>query len=167
MQIPEVTFPGSSYSSTFNPDYVSDYGFTSTNWLKFTDGTDFAGFWGYTNESNGDVQGLGVIERDSVCAQGFLDEIGSAEYTWISPKPSQRVTKPEYPAEYKEQIELLQAQKDLLTQGILPEHEHSEKAETALVVITVLIWVAVIILMAVFMFQMCKQKKGGSAVHRE
>jgi len=102
-----------------------------------------------------------------VCAQGFLDEIGSASYTWISPKPSQAVSKPEYPEEYAEQIKELEAQKELLQQGILPEHEHSEKAETALVVITVLIWVAVIILMAVFAFQMCKQKKGGAAVHRQ
>jgi len=101
-----------------------------------------------------------------VCAQGFLDELGAAAYTWISPKPSQLVTPPEYPEEYKKQIEELQAQKELLTQGILPEHEHSEKAETALVVITVLIWIAVIILMAVFTFQMCKSKKGGSAIHR-
>lgn len=160
---PQWTFPG---SGAYRDNASFDYGFTSTNYVKFWEGRDIAGLWGYTN-ADGDLAGLGFVERDSNCAQEFLNELGASAYTWISPKPSQLVSPPPYPEEYKEQIEELQAQKDLLTQGILPEHEHSEKAETALVVITVLIWVAIIILMAVFAFQMCKQNKGGAAIHRE
>ena len=114
VQQPEVNFPDSSFSSWRRYNNY-DYGFSSTNWIKFDgESKDFAGWYGYTNDS-GDLQGLGIIERDSTCAQEFLNELGSAEYTWISPKPSQLVTKPEYPEEYAEQIKELEAQKELLS----------------------------------------------------
>ena len=65
VQMPETNFPdGSAYYR--NSGY--NYGFESTNWIKFWNGLDFAGFWGYTDAETGHLRGLGVIERDSVCA---------------------------------------------------------------------------------------------------
>lgn len=64
------------------------------------------------------------------------------------------------PAKYKDEVEQLQRQREDIQAGNLPQHEHDEKVETGLIVVTVLVWVAVAILLAVMIFQMCKQKGG-------
>ncbi len=114
--------------------------------------------WGTTRE-DGTLAGLGFIERDSKCTQEFLDEVGEENYTWVSPKPSELVTRPEYPEEYKSEIQNLLESKDLIASGQLPQHEHEEKAETGLVVVTIIVYVAVAILLMVMIYQYCKEKK--------
>jgi hypothetical protein len=63
------------------------FAYVNTNWVKFDGVTDLAGLWGTVRE-DGNLAGLGFIERDSRCTQDFLDEIGEGGYTWVSPKPS-------------------------------------------------------------------------------
>jgi len=69
------------------------------------------------------------------------------------------LVKPEVPEKYQAEVEKLAKQREALQQGVLPQHEHDEKVETGLIVVTVIVWVAVAILLAVMIFQMCKEKK--------
>ncbi len=134
------------------------FAYVNTNWVEFDGTVDLAGLWGTTRE-DGTLAGLGFIERDSKCTQEFLDEVGEENYTWVSPKPSELVTRPEYPEEYKSEIQNLLESKDLIASGQLPQHEHEEKAETGLVVVTIIVYVAVAILLMVMIYQYCKEKK--------
>ena len=43
----------------------------------------------------------------------------------------------------------------------MEEHEHDDLAEVALVVITVLVYVALMALVAVLIYQYCQEKKSG------
>jgi len=141
----------------------SFFAYVNTNWVRFNDGTDLAGLWGTVRE-DGNLAGLGFIERDSRCTQDFLDEIGEGSYSWTSPKPSQLVSRPEYPDEYRSEIEELLGSKDQIASGRLPQHEHDEKAETGLVIVTILVYVALAVLIMVMIYQHCKEKK---MMHRD
>ena len=50
---------------------------------------------------------------------------------------------------------------------IIPTHTHDAEAETGLVVVTVLVWLAVAALIGVFIYQFCKEKKSNSAIAYE
>jgi len=62
---PNLLFGGSSNGLSYQ----------GSEYIRFTEGTDFAGFWGKVDES-GNLASLGIIERDSVCTQSFLDKLG-------------------------------------------------------------------------------------------
>ena len=50
---------------------------------------------------------------------------------------------------------------------IIPTHSHDAEAETGLVVVTILVWLAVAALIGVFIYQFCKEKKSNSAIAYE
>ena len=50
---------------------------------------------------------------------------------------------------------------------IIPTHSHDAEAETGLVVVTILVWLAVAALIAAFIYQFCKEKKSNSAIAYE
>ncbi len=74
---------------------------------------------------------------------------------------------PERTPEHVIDLEKIEVELQTLRAGEIEQHEHDEKAEKGLVAVTIIIWVAVIILMLVFIFQYCREKKGGSSVTRE
>jgi len=134
--------------------------FEGTNFVRFTEGTDFAGLYGKVNE-DGYLNALGFIERDSVCTQAFLDTLGVEGYDWNASKGASFGAPSTYTADFKARVELLnddEAQELLATAPVVPEHSHGEEAETGLVVVTVLIWVAIAIIMMVCIFMYCKMK---------
>jgi len=47
-----------------------------------------------------------------------------------------------------------------IKEGKLPEHQHEDEQEAGMIAVTVLVWVAVIILMGGLIAMMCKKKKG-------
>lgn len=49
----------------------------------------------------------------------------------------------------------------------IPSHEHDNAAEGGLVAVCVIIWVAVAILIIVFFYQYCKEKKGNQSIAYE
>jgi len=70
---PEFTFG-------VDTDVVS---FDGSDYIRFTEGTDFAGLWGMV-AADGNLNGLGLIERNSVCTQAFFDKLGAEKYGWRS-----------------------------------------------------------------------------------
>lgn len=133
-------------------------GFADSNYVKFDGDRDFAGLWG-TVDDNGYMNSIGWIERDSVCAQGFWDELGASGYTWISPKPSNTVTTPEVPEKYKAEVEAILAQRESLRNGVLPEHDHDLNAERSLIAVTVLIWIGALVVCVCLIYSTCAKKK--------
>jgi hypothetical protein len=71
----------------------------STNWVRFTDGTDFAGLYGRVNEE-GNMSTLGFVERDSVCAESFLKKLGKDNYDWFAQVDGAFETPDTFPKEY-------------------------------------------------------------------
>ena len=49
----------------------------------------------------------------------------------------------------------------------IPSHEHDNAAEGGLIAVCVIIWIAVAVLIVVFFYQYCKEKKGNSAIAYE
>jgi hypothetical protein len=49
----------------------------------------------------------------------------------------------------------------------IPSHDHDNAAEGGLIAVCVIIWIAVAILIVVFFYQYCKEKKGNSAIAYE
>ena len=49
----------------------------------------------------------------------------------------------------------------------IPSHEHDSTAEGGLIAVCVIIWIAVAVLIIVFFYQYCKEKKGNSAIAYE
>ena len=133
-------------------------GFADSNYKKFNGDIDFAGLWGTTDDA-GYLNSFGWIERDSVCAQGFYDELGASGYTWISPKPSNTVTPPEVPEEYQSQVQALLDQRESLRNGVLPEHDHDLNAERSLIAVTVLIWIGALVVFICLVYSACGKKK--------
>ena len=132
---------------------------SDTNYVKFADQYDLAGLWGFEN-ADGSLAGLSFIMRDSKCTDKFRSATGSS-YSWTSPDPANTAVKPEPPEEYAEQVKALLAIKSGKTNVAavaVPTHEHDEKAETGLVVVIVLVWVACVILAGVFIFMYCKER---------
>ena len=164
MQLQTSRIPETKMTVSLSNDNF--YNFSEENWIKFNDAIDLAGFWGYEN-SDGTLAGLGFIGRDSKCTDRFRAATGS-NYSWISPDPSKLAVKPEAPEEYKDKVDALIKLQNNPTaavafldavNGTVPSHEHDEKAETGLVVVTVLIWVAVVIMAGVFVFMCIKDRK--------
>ena len=55
--------------------------YEGSEYIRFSEGTDFAGLWGKVDEK-GNLNSLGIVERDSVCTQSFLDKLGKDSYSW-------------------------------------------------------------------------------------
>lgn len=129
--------------------------------MRFTDGTDFAGLWGKVSKDGKKLNGLGFIERDSVCAQAFLDQLGVEGYNWNASKGSKFDSPEAYPTMYKSKLAILNDDEAVEAEGpsnTIPSHSHGEEAETGLVVVTVLIWVAIAIIVMVAIFMYCKMR---------
>ena len=137
------------------------------------------------------MRSLGFIQKDTACADNFKQKLGS-NYSWVSPIPGTEQTAEELPEEYRKYVqEKLDAKGSIIptenptedgefaagqeTQLSLddlgnfvnypvPSHEHDPETEGGLIAVTVLVWVAVLALIIVFVYQHMKAKKGGSAI---
>ena len=70
---PQLYFGGSNAGNALS--------YEGSEYIRFTEGTDFAGLWGKVDEA-GNLNSLGIVERDSVCTQSFLDKLGKDGYSW-------------------------------------------------------------------------------------
>ena len=145
-------------SSSNTREGTRSYPNKNYNWIK--SGSEFNkelfGFYGYEDAKTGDLNGLGFIVKDTKCVDGFTTDLGAA-YSWVSPKKGTEKSPPVRPTEYADQIEKLEAQASQIADGKISEHDHDDTAETALIVITVLVYAALMALVAVLIYQKCKK----------
>lgn len=145
------------------------YAFLNANWEAFEQNVrDFYGFYG-TNKANGDMGSIGFIGKKHSCWSQFT-AINPTTLTWTSPTLG-TVTRPTLPADYQAYLDA----KGTTTSSAgaisatsssagstsndtnedtakIPSHEHDFSAEGGLVAVTVLVWLAVIALVAIFMY---------------
>lgn len=148
----------------WNANGVADRTNTHTDFKEWGADHGLAGLMGHV-DANGDIQSLGWIVRDNACSQPFIDDLGSS-YSWTSPRTTV-ATIPQRSEQHKQQLVDIKDEMEKIRAGEIVEHDHDESAEKGLIAVTVIVWVAVIILALVFIYQMCMAKKGGNAVTRE
>ncbi len=84
------------------------FAFEGSNYVRFTEGTDLAGLWGTVN-SDGFMNSLGFVQRDSVCTQAFLNVLGVENYDWNATKEGAFEVPDTYTDAYKNRVESLNA----------------------------------------------------------
>ena len=139
-----------------------DRAYTNQNWIKTGPefGKEMFGLWGYADAETGNLNSIGFIEKDTECVSKFKSALGQA-YTWKTPLPGTELERPVRPAQYKEQILELEKSAKSIDEGKIPGHEHDDIAETALVVITVLVYVALMAMVGVLIYMCCQERKSG------
>lgn len=137
-----------------------DLTFQSDFWVPFDLGTDFAGFWGTTDE-DGYLAGLGIIQRDSVCTQAFLTAVGRASYDWNTKRPANFDVPSTYPAEYQERVRAMNDMKavtDASDTSTVPQHSHEAELDVGLIIAVIIVWVFAVSLMSAAIYRKCCKK---------
>lgn len=138
--------------------------FSSTFWVNFIEGYDFAGLHGYVSE-DGFLAGLGVVKRDSVCTQAFLTALGRYDYEWNTPRSDSFPVPSNYPAEYQQRVRLLNqrlspsaavaADDNSSTKQLFVSHTHEQVVETPAIIAVIAVWVIALILIVVIIVRRC------------
>ena len=110
-------------------DSDTDVSYVNDAYMRFADGSDFAGLWG-TVSDDGLLNSIGFVERDSVCTQGFLDTLGKEAYDWYTPTEKSFGTPETYTAEYKTRVEKLNEKLVLYTPPVIPKEDESKETTT-------------------------------------
>ena len=50
---------------------MSKFDVVNTIWESFVDGRELSGVWGYTDETTGNLNSLGFVEKDTACLNNF------------------------------------------------------------------------------------------------
>ncbi len=110
-------------------DGATDVSWVNDAYMRFADGSDFAGLWGTVGD-DGLLNSIGFVERDSVCTQGFLDTLGKEAYDWYTPTEKSFGTPETYTAEFKSRVEKLNEKLVLYTPPVIPEKKDDEPKGT-------------------------------------
>ena len=62
------------------------YAYESINWLRFDNGKQFSGLWGYADPETSKLNAIGFIEEDTACTDGFVRDVGASNLSWTSYK---------------------------------------------------------------------------------
>lgn len=155
------------------------FGQTTTMIPLAVDGYDFAGFWGFLTEE-GYLGGLGIIQRDSVCTQVFLNELGPSGYSWTAKRPENFKVPSNYPEEFKARVHALNGQRAvtnstdttnlILTPAVetAPQVVRKETIEytdeSGMIAGAIIVWVLAAIFFIVALVTTLKNRGGGSMI---
>jgi len=134
--------------------------FEGSDYVRFIEGTDFAGLWGMV-AADGNLNGLGLIERNSVCTQAFFDKLGAEKYGWRSRTESAFEVPAGYPQEYQAMVEELNENLILWDTSVITivhpvdETGNDQSYATA----ALLIWIAVVVLILYMVMFFCMARK--------
>lgn len=129
----------------------------------------------FKSKTGGSYSWISPIPGSEVTRPSFPDEY--KEYAKTVPGAAGEISETENPTEAEpatdEDGEPIVAEVEAAAAPIdtdrvyIPSHEHDNAAEGGLIAVCVIIWIAVAILIIVFFYQYCKEKKGNSAIAYE
>lgn len=86
-----------SYDLGFPDSNSGRYAYSDSNWVRFDDGNTLYGLWG-TNDSNGDMNSLGFVRKDTSCYGPFSAALGG-NINWNTPIPGTELVEPTLPSD--------------------------------------------------------------------
>ena len=98
-----------------------------------------SGLYGYVHSKTGRLNAIGFIEHDTACTNTFINQLGRAKVTWVSPLPGVQAVPPTVNEGLSLGIPVLNT-----------TPSNSKKVDTALIVICALVYAFLFLTIIVF-----------------
>ena len=93
--VSQITFQSIKIPNAVIGYYQEDkQAYENRDWLRFDSGKLLSGLYGYVHSKTGRLNAIGFIEHDTACTNMFINQLGRAKVTWVSPLPGVQAAVP-------------------------------------------------------------------------